>query len=227
MTRKRTSAIPNERIQLSNQRAHVERRGSGGRRAAGATRAPEPLPGAPKSCMPFTLANRPTARNSHRPAADPSPVANPRAELLGRVAMPDPRGDARGRTLALHPLPADGRARQLGERVPIERRPAPPGEHDHQRFVIHVAQYGVRPCRRRHHLVAWRNESTRPRSGTPVTLNRRGRSAPAAVFQRNPRRPPWSPSRSHRPPSRLHDARCQSASRHRTEGALPPRSSAR
>jgi hypothetical protein len=110
MTRKRTSAIPSERIQLSNQRANVERRGAGGRLAAGARLAPEPIPGAPKSCMPFTLANRPTARNSHRPAADPSPLPSPGAALLGRVAMPDPRGDARGRTLPLDALPADRRA---------------------------------------------------------------------------------------------------------------------
>src|SRR4029077_15694936 len=121
MTRKRTSAIPSERIQLSNQRANVERRCSGGRLATGAMLAPELFPGAPKSCMPLTLAKGATARNGHRPPADPTPLPNPRAEILTRVSTAQPRGDARAPTLPLHSLPPDRRARQLGERLAIER----------------------------------------------------------------------------------------------------------
>ncbi len=48
--------MPRERIQLSNQRDSFDWRGSGGRPATGVGAAPEPVHGAPKSGMAFTLA---------------------------------------------------------------------------------------------------------------------------------------------------------------------------
>jgi hypothetical protein len=45
-------------------------------------------------------------------------------------------------------------------------------------------------------------------------------SEPAAACRRSPRSRPSSPSRTRRPPTRLHDGRCPSALRRRMEGAL-------
>src|SRR6266851_3813134 len=68
MMRNRTSAMPSDRIQLSNQRARRERPGWGGGRGTGAVRALVPAVGAPNSCMPVTLAKLSRRRNGSDPS---------------------------------------------------------------------------------------------------------------------------------------------------------------
>src|SRR5213593_4674666 len=116
MMRKSTSAMPSERIQLSNHRANVDRRFSGGAKGTGAGCALEPALRAPNSCMAFTLAKAAARSNSHRPAPDAVP------KRVRRVAVPHAGGETRGAPLALHPHPHHGRVRKGAERLAVERR---------------------------------------------------------------------------------------------------------
>src|SRR5690242_18284766 len=101
MMTKSTNAIPTERIQLSNQRDSLDWRRSGGRTVTGVECAPEPVNGAPKSCMPLTLAMGGGRRNGDRPSARPTPSPNPGSELRRGVGVRDARGETRGPALAL------------------------------------------------------------------------------------------------------------------------------
>jgi hypothetical protein len=66
--------------------------------------------------MAFTLAKLSAWRNSHDPTPSPSPPPDPVRKLVRTVEVPDARGDARRSSFTLDPLPANGRARELGER---------------------------------------------------------------------------------------------------------------
>src|SRR6267378_1035280 len=122
MTRKSTNAMPSERIQLSNQRASLERRFSGGAKGTGATRAPEPPRGAPKRCMALTLARLSAGRNSHGPPPCRSPLPHPQSELFRSVGVAHARGKTGGVALPLDAVPGDGRRVQRVERLSVERR---------------------------------------------------------------------------------------------------------
>src|SRR2546430_17316578 len=87
MTRNSTSAMPSERIQLSNQRANVDRRFSGGANGTGAGCAPEPALRAPNSCMPFTLAKRAARSNSHSPSPGRPQPPDPVPERVRRAGV--------------------------------------------------------------------------------------------------------------------------------------------
>src|SRR2546427_5009387 len=105
MMRNSTSAIPSDRIQLSNQRANVDRRFSGGARGTGAGCAPELALRAPNSCMAFTLAKRAARSNSHGPPPGRPQPPHPVAERVRRVAVAHPCREARGAALTFDPNP--------------------------------------------------------------------------------------------------------------------------
>src|SRR5437773_11857532 len=87
MIRNSTSAMPSDRIQLSNHRANVDRRFSGGAKGTGAGCALEPALRAPNSCMAFTLAKAAARSNSHRPPPGGSPPADAVAKGVRRVEI--------------------------------------------------------------------------------------------------------------------------------------------
>src|SRR2546425_4204319 len=124
MMRNSTSAMPSERIQLSNHRARVERRRSWGAKGTGAGGAPEPSLRAPNSCMAFTLAKVPARSNRHGPPAGPPPAPHPVPELVRRVTMAEAGGDTRGAPFPLHAHPDHARVGERVERCGVERRAA-------------------------------------------------------------------------------------------------------
>src|SRR5947208_16878621 len=91
MTRKRTNAIPSDRIQLSNQRASLDRRCSGGAKGTGATCAPAPPREAPESCIALTLFGLFAGRNGNAPPPCPPPFPTPHSELARSVGVPHTR----------------------------------------------------------------------------------------------------------------------------------------
>src|SRR2546423_1536696 len=122
MMRNSTSAMPNERIQLSNQRANVDRRFSGGAKGTGAGCASEFGLRAPNSCMAFTLAaGAPKSTSPGPPPGRPPPPA-PVPERVRMVAVAPPGRETRGAALALDPHPHDRRVRERAERAAVERR---------------------------------------------------------------------------------------------------------
>src|SRR6184192_193877 len=137
MTTKRTSAMPNDRIQLSNHRASVDRRVSVGAKGSGC--APGLCVWAPNSCITVTLVRPSSRRNSHGLAPRGPPTPQPVLEILAAVAVPDARRETGGFTLAFDAHPEHARVRERVQRRGVERR-ATGREHDHQRFVIHGTQ---------------------------------------------------------------------------------------
>src|SRR5260370_7830144 len=120
MMRNSTSAIPSDRIQLSNQRARRDRRGSGGVRT-GAGRALVPAVGTPNSCMPVTLAKLSRRRNSTDPSRGPaSGVGGPGSRGGGAA------GRSVGGATGGGDPPPDPRNRPSARRVTPRTPPPPP-----------------------------------------------------------------------------------------------------
>ena len=141
MMRKSMSAMPSDRIQLSNQRANTERRGGpdeGGTRGLGAV-APVPVNGAPKSCMRLILVIPPARRNSDTPSPSRTPLPNSDSEFADGVGMAHPRGETGDPPLAFDTTPCDGRLRQRVERVTGEWRASGRENHD-DRLVGHATR---------------------------------------------------------------------------------------
>src|SRR5512143_2803463 len=138
MMRNNTSAMPRERIQLSNQRAKRERRRSGATSPPSAGFAPGPSTGAPKSCMRFTLQGWGARRNGHRPPPGRRPPPHPGPELLRQVAVAHAGGEAYGLTLAFQTDPGRPGVGQPVQGAAIERRAAH-GEEDEEALEFHGA----------------------------------------------------------------------------------------
>src|SRR5881397_1132215 len=101
MMRKSTSAMPSDRIQLSNQRANTERRGGtdgGGTRGLGVV-VPVPGNGAPMSCFGFILAIPPARRNSYAPSPSRTPLPNSHSEFRNGVRVTHSGGETGQRAL--------------------------------------------------------------------------------------------------------------------------------
>ena len=144
MIKNSTSAMPSDRIQLSNHRANTERRG--GRRTGGRSESAPVSPGeAPKSCMRLILATRPARRNSYTPSACRTPLPNSDSELRNSVLVTHSGGETAYPSLPFDATPCDGRLRQRVERVTFERR-ATGCEHHQHRLVRgrHASTLAVR-----------------------------------------------------------------------------------
>src|SRR3989449_10095918 len=121
MMRKSTSAMPSDRIQLSNHRANVDRRFSGGAKGTGAGCALEPALRAPNSCMAFTLAKAAARSNSHRPPPGCPPAPDAVPKRVRRVAVPHAGGETRSAPLEIHPHPHQGTVHQGAKRLHLDR----------------------------------------------------------------------------------------------------------
>src|SRR5712664_1701299 len=102
MMRKSTTAIPSDRIQLSNQRPSTERRVGGGDGSRRDGSVPLPASGAPKSSMRLILAMRPARRNSYAPSSGPNPLPDSDSEFGHRVLVTHAGGQTRHSTFPLH-----------------------------------------------------------------------------------------------------------------------------
>lgn len=130
MIRNKTSAMPRERIQLSNQRANTERclGGYGGGWSVGGGDGSRgvvallPTTEGPKSCMRLMLATQPARRNRYSPSSGLSPLPNSDSEFCHRVVVTYAGREACDPTLPFDPHPGDGRVRQGGKRIALEAR---------------------------------------------------------------------------------------------------------
>lgn len=138
MIKNSTSAMPSDRIQLSNHRAKTERRGGRGNGAGGrGESAPVPPGEAPKSCMRLILVTRPARRNSYTPSASRTPLPYSDSEFRNSVLVTHSGGETAHPSLPFDATPRDGRLRQRVERVTFERR-ATGCEHHQHRLVRHT-----------------------------------------------------------------------------------------
>ena len=150
MMRKRTSAIPSDRIQLSNQRANTDRCRDGygggwfGRGGSGSRGEFAPLPanGAPKSCMRLILASRAARRNSHAPSSEPGPLPNSYSEFRHRVGVTYTGRETCHVTLPFNSGPGYHRVWHGLEGLAVQRR-TPGCEDDDHRLVRHPRTVAV------------------------------------------------------------------------------------
>jgi len=93
--------MPSVRIQLSNHRAILERRFSGGCEDSRGSGALGELWGAPKSCMYRTLAGGGAGRNSDCPPPGTPPPPDPDPQVGERLDVTDARSETRALSFAL------------------------------------------------------------------------------------------------------------------------------
>jgi len=97
--------MPSVRIQLSNQRAILERRFSGGCEYSRGSGALGELWGAPKSCMYRTLAGGGARRNSHCPPPGTPPPPDSGSQESERLDVTHAGRETRALSLALNSDP--------------------------------------------------------------------------------------------------------------------------